>query len=243
MKLVLICDIVLALVLVLCARRGMKRGFVRTAFGCFTLLAAILLSYFFGSYAADFIRSSEVYDRAEKGIYNIIADKFDGLKKDGLEDIEESRKSFEDSAVAKNLERLGLDTSSLFDRYERSIEKSADNALSGFAADTAKSIAHCLANAVGILAVFIVSLILLKILGSVLDKIFTLPVLSAINKLAGLAVGIVLGVLACFVICTVVEILIPYIPKNPVVYAGMEKDTYLYGFFLNLNPVILLLFG
>ena len=41
----------------------------------------------------------------------------------------------------------------------------------------------------------------------------------------------------------IVEILLPYIPQNPVIYAGMEKDTILYNFFVNLNPVILLLFG
>ncbi len=243
MKLVIICDLLLAGILVFCSVRGFKRGFVKTAFGCFTLVAAILLSCIFDSYAADFIRTTKVYDSTEKGIYNIIAEKFDGMKEDGLEDIEKSRKGFEDSAAAKNLERLGLDVSSLFDRYEMSVEEGADKAMSGFAKDTAKSIANCLANAVGVLAVFLVSFAALKILGFLLDKIFALPVLNSINRLAGLVVGIALGLLSCFVMCTVVEILIPYIPENPVIYAGMEKDTYLYGFFLNLNPVILLLFG
>jgi len=243
MKLALICDAVLAAILVISSIRGFRRGFIRTAFGCLTVVAAILLSYFFGSYAADFIRTTKVYESAEKGVYNVIAEKFDGMKKDGLENIEESRKGFEDSETAKNLERLGLDVSSLFDRYEMSVEDSADQAVSGFAKDTAKSIAHCLANAAGILAVFLVSLVLLKLLGFLLDKVFRLPLLKSINSFAGFVVGIALGVLCCFVLCTVVEILIPYIPKNPVVYAGMERDTYLYGFFLNLNPVILLLFG
>ncbi len=243
MKLALICDLLLAGILVFCSIRGFKRGLIKTAFGCFTLVAAILLSYFFGSYAADFLRSTKVYESTEKGIYNVIAEKFDGMKKEGLDDIEKSRKGFEDSAAAKNLERLGLDVSSLFDRYEMSVEEGADEAVSGFAKETAKSIAHCLANAVGILAVFLLALLALKLLGFLLDKIFRLPVLKTINRFAGLAVGIVLGLLSCFVLCTVIEILVPCIPENPVIYAGMEKDTYLYGFFLNLNPIILLLFG
>lgn len=243
MKFVLICDLVIALILAVSAVRGYRSGFVKTAFGCLTLVAAILLSYFFGSYAADFIRTTDIYDSTKEGIRSVISDKFEGIKDEGLKDIENSRNSFEDSDMAKNLERLGLDTSSLFERYERSIEESAGNAMGDFAEETSEKIAHCLANALGVLVVFILSLIALKLLSAVLNSVFTLPVLNVINKLAGLVTGMVLGMLVCFVLCTAVEILIPHIPRNPVIYAGMENDTYLYRFFLNLNPVILLLFG
>ena len=48
---------------------------------------------------------------------------------------------------------------------------------------------------------------------------------------------------SAFLLCMALEVLMPYIPKNPVIYAGMEKDTVLYGFFVNINPFIFLLFG
>ena len=67
--------------------------------------------------------------------------------------------------------------------------------------------------------------------------------LNGINRLGGFVVGLVLGIFSVYILCMIVEILLPYIPQNPVIYAGMEKDTILYNFFVNLNPVILLLFG
>ena len=238
-----ICDIVLALVIVMSVVLGFRRGLVKTAFKCLSLVAAIALAYFFGSYAGDFIRTSGIYDDVSLKAQQAISSHFDRIESEGLAAAEESRQKFLESDISKTLSRLGFETDSLYEKYESAIDKGTENAKEKFATEAADKILSCLADALGALAVFILALIILKLLSFVFEGIFNLPVLKFVNKLGGTALGLVFGLALAFILCMAVEILLPYIPNNPVIYPGMEKDTVLYSFFLNLNPVILLLLG
>ena len=243
MKLVLICDIVIALVLILCTVRGLAVGFVKSASGFVTLIGACVLAYLLGTFATELICDTEIYSGARDGIKNVIVNKIDLLKNDGLEKAEQSRKSFENSEMAKTLSRIGLDLSDLFEKYESSLEESAGNASENFASEAAEKVAYSVARALGTVIVFVISFLLLKLMLAMLSLVTELPVIKTFNKAGGLVLGFAAGIAACFLICTVIEVLIPCIPKNPVIYAGMERDTFLYSFFLNLNPVFLLFFG
>ena len=238
-----ICDIVIAVIILISAIVGKKRGFVKTAFGLLSFICAIAISYFFGSYAGEFIKTTSVYDDLSQKVTASISEYFDEVAEEQLEKIQLRDEKMSESGMVKNLERLGLETDSFYDRFEDAIKEGTENAKEKFARNAAVKVMECLANALGVLATFVVSLVALKILGFLVDRLFRLPVLNGINRLGGLVVGVVLGLFSVYILCMIVEILLPYIPKNPVIYAGMEKDTILYNFFVNLNPVILLLFG
>ncbi len=238
-----ICDIVIALVIILSVVIGCKRGLVKTAFKCLSLAAAILVAYFFGSYAGSFIKDTKVYEDFSLKTKNAITSRFDQIEAEGLAAAEKAKQEFSESDIAKTLSRFGLETDSFYEKYESAMNKGTENAKEKFAVDAAQTVMSCLANALGTLIVFVLALIALKLLSLLFDSIFKLPVLKTVNKVGGLILGLVFGLALSFVLCMAVEILLPYIPENPVIYAGMEKDTVLYSFFLNLNPVILLLFG
>ena len=238
-----ICDIVIAVIILISAIVGKKRGFVKTAFGLLSFFCAIAISYFFGSYAGEFIKTTSVYDDLSQKVTSSISEYFDKVAEEQLERIELRSEEMSESGMVKNLERLGLETDSFYDRFEDAIKEGTENAKEKFAQNAAAKVMECLANALGVLATFVISLIALKILGFLVDRLFRLPLLNGLNRLGGLIVGLALGIFSVYILCMIVEILLPYIPKNPVVYAGMEKDTILYNFFVNLNPVIFLLFG
>lgn len=238
-----IVDIIIAAIVVVSLFLGYKRGLVKTAFGCLSLVAAIAVSYFFGSYVGDFFKTTDVYHSLSQRTTAAISEHFDKAEKEGLERIEQSFDEFENSEIGLTLERLGLETESFYEKYKVRLSDDTENAAEQFAVDAAEKIMECLANALGILVTFVVSLILLKILSGIFDGIFKLPVLKAINRTGGVLLGFVLGIATAFVLCMVLEILLPCIPQNPVLYIGMQNDTILYNFFVNLNPVIFLLFG
>lgn len=238
-----IADIVIAVIILVSVILGYRRGLVKTAFGCLSFAAAIVIAYFFGSYAGDFIKSTDVYDSLSDKATAAISERFDEAEKEGLNKAKENFSEFENSGIGKTLERLGLETDSLYEKYEHQMNEGTENAKEKFAVEAAGKIMDCLANALGVLVTFVLSLVALKILSKICDSIFKLPVLSAINKTGGVILGLALGIVTAFAVCMAVEILLPYIPENPVFYIGMQNDTMLYNFFVNLNPVILLLFG
>lgn len=238
-----LCDIIIALLIVLSAVVGRKRGLIKTAFSCLSLAVAIALSYFLGSYVGEYIKTTKAYDSLSLKAENVISERLDGIEAEGIAEAKQAKSRLEESELGMTLERLGLETDELYEKYEKAIDKGAENAKEKLSQAMADKVMSCLAKALGVLIVFVVSLIALKIISLVFDGIFKLPLLNSINRIGGLLLGIVLGVAGAFVLCMALEILMPYIPKNPVVYPGMEKDTLLYHFFVNLNPVILLLFG
>lgn len=100
-----------------------------------------------------------------------------------------------------------------------------------------------LSNAAGFIIVFLLSRILLRILRNILDAIAHLPLIKSANKLGGLAAGFVLGAAVVFVLTAICELLLPYLPENPVLYPGMHGKTVLYSLFAGINPIFLILFG
>jgi uncharacterized membrane protein required for colicin V production len=238
-----ICDIVIAVIVLVSAIVGRKRGFVKTAFGLLSFVCAIVLSYFFGSYAGDYIKTTSVYEDLSRKATLSISEYIDKTAEAELEKLQIRDEEMSESEIVKTLERLGLETDSFYDRYEDAIKEGTENAKEKFAQNAATKVMECLANALGVLVTFVLSLVALKILGFLVDRLFRLPVLNGINRLGGFIVGLVLGIFSVYILCMIVEILLPYIPQNPVIYAGMEKDTILYNFFVNLNPVIFVLFG
>ena len=238
-----ICDVVIALIIVTSVVLGCRRGLVKTAFKCLSLAAAVVIAYFFGSYLGSFIMSTGVYDGLVTKAENAITERFEQAEMQTLNDMKENSDKFKNSEIGKTLERLGLETDTFYEKYESSVKSGGENSTKEFALDAAETVMKCLANALGTLATFLLALIALKILSVICDGLVKLPVIRTFNKIGGFALGLVLGLCSAFLLCMALEVLMPYIPKNPVIYAGMEKDTVLYGFFVNINPFIFLLFG
>lgn len=238
-----ICDIIIAAIILISAIRGVRRGLVKTAFGLASFAVAIAIAYFFGSYAGDYIKTTHLYDDLSGKAEAYISEHFDRVAQEELEKIQLRDEEISQSEIGKTLERLGLETDSFYDKYKDAIETGTENAKRKFAQTAATKVMECLANALGVLLTFIAALIGIKIIGFLVDRVFRLPLLKSINKAGGFILGAVLGIVGVFILCMIIEILLPYIPQNPVIYAGMEKDTVLYNFFVNLNPVIFVLFG
>lgn len=238
-----IVDIVIVVILLLSIYLGYRRGFVKTIFGCLSLVAAIILASMFGSHAGNLIKGTKMFGDVSENIATEISEYFDKTAKEGIENAMSAQVSLESSPLGNVLVRLGIDAQSVEKGYVSALQKGAANVKQEVVDAVSGPVLDCLANAMGTLIVFILSLIALKLLSYLVDGIAKLPLLKTVNKFGGLAAGAVSGIIFVFVLCMITQVILPYIPENPVVYVGMDKDTWLYSFFLSLNPVILLLFS
>ena len=233
-------DVVIAAILVGSVIRGFRRGFIKTVFSCFAVVVALGLAYFFGPTVGNFIRTTDVYANVEEKIDTQIEQYFESKVGETVQN------PLENGDVAdsfETLKRLGINVEELYGNYENAMTQGSHNLQEGFSENVAEPILRALSTALGAIAVFILALIALKLISLVLGGIFSLPVLKQLNHVAGLAAGAVFGVLMVFALCLVIEVVLPYIPENPVLYMGMDKDTILYGFFVKMSPMFFLLFG
>lgn len=238
-----IADIVIAVFFALSIFLGYKRGFIKTVFSCFSLVVALILAYMFGSNGADIIRKTPLEGAITRSVSDKVYDYFDSSAKESEEKIKDGLQNLENSSFASSLERLGVDTGSLAEKCESAIQSGKENMCEKIVSEITDVVADCLVGALGTLCVFVLALILLKILSVLLQGLFRLPVLKSINTVGGVIAGLVFAIFGAFVLCTVLSVLLPYIPENPVLYPGLENDTVLYRFFASLNPVIFLLFA
>ena len=128
----------------------------------------------------------------------------------------------------------------MYEKYQAEILDGKESLKENYAKKMTEWIISCIASVLGTAAVFVLSLLLLKVLSALFEALFRLPLLKTVNKLGGGVVGLVLGLVYAFLICTAIHLLLPYIPENPVIYMGMEEDTVIYKFFVSANPLMLL---
>lgn len=238
-----VADIIIAVFIALSVLLGYKRGFIKTVFSCFSLVAALILANIFGSSGADIIRKTPLEEMINKGISEKIYGYFDDSAKSSEEKIKDGFQNLESSSFASSLERLGVDISSLSDECESAIQSGKANMCEKLVGNICDVVTDGLLGALGTLCVFVLALILLKIVSILLQGLFKLPVLKSINTVGGVITGLIFGIFGAFVLCTVASILLPYIPENPILYPGLENSSILYRFFVGINPVIFLLFA
>ena len=235
-----IIDIVLALIIVLNTVIGLKKGLVKTVFGLASVIIAVVLAYIFGSSAGSLLRTTKAYDNICDSTKQSLSEYFE---KQAVENKEKAYENIESLSFVKQLESMGVDTESELKKYSKALESSAKEASEVLSEKFAEPILEFFSNILGTILVFVVSLLALWILSIVLKGIFSLPFLRTLNKTGGFITGLLLGLFYAFLLCMIVKSLIPCLPKNPVIFDGMENKTVLYGLLARFNPIYLLLVG
>lgn len=136
---------------------------------------------------------------------------------------------------SKFLEKLGFDIEHIMEKY---------NEFGGNAGDMmieyiAKPLGTVVSNAIAFVLIFIAAVIIIKIVGSIINKIAKLPVLNITNKILGFVLGLALGVIFAFVFVAIVDVIIPYISINGehLTAASLEEGTIIYKFLVDRTPV------
>lgn len=206
----IVLDIVIALILVVFAVRGAKRGFVLTLAGLVTyiiaLLGAMLVTHLFAQTVATKFIAPMVGDK----IVPAISEAGDAL---GLEDV-----------VAFGV-RLG--DLPAFGEIDMNVEHAVGAATQSIVDALSLSIARCIVSVIS----FVVILIILKIVAHAIDLVFRLPVLGTLNNLLGLIAGIVTGVVLVLLLVAVLSMFTGLIPQE------MADRTILFRFFRDLSPL------
>jgi len=189
-------DIGILVLLGLCALAGYRRGLIRTVYRLVSFVVAMFLSYRLYPYVARFLRDTALFNAIQSRVST-------EMNLEGF---------FVDYTGARHAEIINslplpaflrdlLYSFNTPDMYAILRVHTLEDYISGF-------FANIVMNGIAIVAVFIVVLLILSVVGAVLDVVSMLPVIYSLNRIGGLAIGVVMGIGIVWLSIVVVTILI-----------------------------------
>ena len=205
----LIIDIVIAALLVLSLIIGGKRGFIRSLLSVVILVVSLLGSSIVANMLADPV-TEWVTPRVQQSI-------LDRLTDGHSEEAVIAAAASDNAALAKLVD---------FDAITGIAMEAGKNLLEGAVTGMGRSLVY----AVLFLLSFLLLTLLLRLVTSPLHLAERAPVLGALNRLAGAALGLCIGILVMFAAASVVQ-------WTGLVDAATMKDTYLLKYFAQHSPM------
>jgi len=180
-------DLLVLVILAACIIVGWKKGFVITVFNFFSLLITLFLTNMLYPTVSVFLRGT--------GIFGVIKTSVaDALQLDTLAG------NLTRAAETEAINALALPDFIKTAMLENNNPQAhAALAVSGFADYISGFLAGLVLNALAMLAVFVIVFALMKLIAVALKILTRLPVIHSLNKLLGVAVGALQGVLFVWV--------------------------------------------
>ena len=214
MTISLIFDIAIAAILLLCLIVGGVRGFISSLLSVAVFAAALLGSAILANALADSV-SDWLTPRVEQYVLDRLTNGHGDEAVTAASD-NEALAGLVDFDAITGIAKKAMD----------SAVEAGKNMLEGAVTGMIRSLAYGLLFLVS----FLVLTLLLRLLTSPLQLAARAPVLGAVNRLAGAALGLCLGVLAMFAAASVLQ-------WTGLVDAATLRDTYLLKYFTQHSPM------
>ena len=244
-----IIDGIAILIILIAAFSAYKKGFVRTFFGLVTVILAIVLASMFHKTLAAYIKDTTDLD---EWINSVIVDSTANISADVNKTNPNTTNtgSLLDMAQYASESNLygSIDVSGLIpeEGYFNSLPDvlSEKIGLNDFKQNAAQNITAGISDAaINVLSwfiIYVVAQIILNIIVAILDGIMSLPLLREINNIAGLGIGILIGVFRIYIILAVVYFISTVVNISPVM--NVLNNSMLVSSMYNNNLLLKLIF-
>ena len=226
-------NIVLLAVPVLYILNGVRRGMIRTAFSLLSIVLTLVLGYLFTPYISEFLKEeTPIYSSIQTGF----EEKLTEAAKSRLEETagqEEQEAFIKSLPLPESMQKVLIQHNNT-EGYQELVAETFGEYLSNSAAQLA-------VGAVSLILTFLLVGIFLRLLSGLLEGIFSLPVLSLLNRAGGAVLGLMQGVFFVWVIFLVLTLFwdTGWSQTAVAMIGENEITTYLY----NHNPLTGLVFG
>lgn len=183
---------------VLCFFYGIQRGMVRTAFSVFSLIVTLILGSIITPFVSDFLKNEvPVYDLLQEKCEESISETLEATLNEQM-DRETQNLFISELSLPEELKQVLIRNNNV-EGYNRLLAQSFGEYLS-------HSIAQMTIGVISLILTFIVISILMNILCGILDGIFSLPILSFINRAGGAVLGVLQGIFVIWIIFLVITL-------------------------------------
>ena len=200
-----ILDILIIVIIALSIFFAAKRGFIRTLLGGTSFLIAVAGALAFINPVRDYLGNSSVADKARASLSDTLA----GFVSSDSESYDP--KLLEDNSAFMNMISVfGIDTEEIREKWQEWRTENTEKLRVDLEEYVSKPVVHAVATVVAFLALFLGSLLILKLALFLLDRFFRLPVLRQANTFLGVLLGVILAAVRVYLFVALVNLLLPY---------------------------------
>ncbi len=208
-------DLVLILIIVLCTFIGKKRGFIKTFFGFFGSVIALVLSSIFSRPVGAWLADSFFSPSLSKFFLNSIGENVGSVE-------------FVDFAKLPNsvqhiLEKFGTDSEKISEFVSEQSDMAQQQLQNAVVEYVVNPIATAVGQAVAFVILFIVLTIGIRILVRALNLIAKLPFLNLSNRFLGAGIGFLWGLLIAVILACVLAACAPAL-QNSALFSDFDPD-------------------
>lgn len=239
-------DIIVILIIALAAFLGYRKGFIKTSFRIVSFFVAIILSMVLYKPVAGYIKENTSFD---EWIISSIMNEQDESNEtiEGKISIEEKDADINELATEattdegieqKENTKLEEVLANLPENVKDYIE--ADETINQAKEQIVIKITDTIINIVSMIGVYVVSKLVLAIVCLILDGVMQIPVLKQINEVAGLGLGVVLGIIQVYTILAVIAFMSSIVDVTSMV--AYIKGSFIASILFEYNLLIMLIF-
>lgn len=233
-------DIIIVGIIIFCVFVGYKNGFVKTVMNFISFIIAFIMAKTFSPPLSLFIYSGWIKPNFVAGVTEQI-EKFlsPSINLDSL-----VRNPNPPHNFITMLEGYGVDLPHVDEWINEAVSKGAANLNEYVATNLVEPVARGIADFLSFTAILIVSLLLLRIVTSLINRAAKLPGLNFINSTGGILLGFIYGMALCSIFVFLAYYVLPYLSANTAMspVASVINDTVFFKWFYE-HPLTDLIFG
>ena len=234
-----IIDLALVLLTVILVIRYTIKGAVRSIFSFVKTFLAIFLAYSFRNPVAKLIDDMFMGNWARTWVYNSLHASAKGNEIDGIDFValyEKTPKFF-----TNILSKFDIDLTD-FDEAISSLPQASDAQIEALADNIGSSVSLLLSMIIGMVVIFILSLLVLTFIVNIFDKVSKLPVLNFANRLLGAVIGLLISLMVIWAANGIITMLITFVgPMAPETFnEDIINNSYILSMLKDTNLVELI---
>ena len=235
----LLFDILLIVIFLLCIYAGVKKGFVHSVMNFVSFIVAFLTAWKLSPGLGDYFRETIFDEKLTKNVSEAIGTILhNGLGTLGLDNL------FADKppAFMDIVNRYHSSITELEDYYNIQVASGSAVLEKRVSEFIALPVSRVLSSALAFLGIFLAVSLVMWLITLLLDLIFKLPVLNAVNRIMGFLLGAVCGILNVWAISLVLKALVPVLGALfPQLFrAELFENSMLFNLIYEFNPFVYL---
>ena len=232
-------DLLLIAVFVIAILLAARKGLVRGIIGLIGNVVAVVVAFMFSGSLGSYINSNFLYQPMRQWVINMLSPTSGGTTA-SISDLY-FVELFSDMPqfFSEILKHLGLNSSQLAESYSSMKVNGVEEAKSAVIDMMVSPMADICGRVIAFVVIFILALIAINIIVWLLDFVVELPILRQINKIGGIVLGAINGILFVFILAGVINISIGYIMNDRTAEEidKIEESTVIYKTVNSINPV------
>ena len=228
-------DIFLILLMTLIIFINTKRGFVRSVWSSVTLIGSFAIAYAFGPMLGKYLFMDLFLDTFTSHVFDILNGML--VTVEGSCDFSELISSFPDEFIIL-ADSCGANLEALEDQF--SAMAITEEQLYNIASSIALPVSKTISNAVGIIALFLASVVVLTIVGLVVKIITKISVIQTIDRILGFTLGLIEAIIVLCILCVIAAVFVECSFINSqlgLFFESLTRNSIIFRLFSSISPV------